>query len=88
MQSTTVQVKKKLFYVYFKSDYTPSCRYSGIHDGRQCLCASSLGVQSINDTCSLICASDNSRLCGGPRAVSVYETGFIGKCFLVTLCAL
>ena len=57
----------------------PPRRYSGIQDGKQCLCASSLGTQSVNDTCSLTCTSDNSKLCGGTSSVSVYETGFIGK---------
>ncbi|EFX71032.1 hypothetical protein DAPPUDRAFT_309238 [Daphnia pulex] len=52
-------------------------KYSGIHDGKQCLCTSLLGAQSINDTCPLTCISDNSKLCGGPSSMSVYETGFI-----------
>ncbi|KAI9565171.1 hypothetical protein GHT06_008947 [Daphnia sinensis] len=52
-------------------------KYSGIHGGRQCVCASSLADQSANDTCSLHCASDSSKLCGGPNSMSVYQTGFI-----------
>lgn len=57
-------------------------RFSGIHDAKKCLCASSLVIHSANETCLTECPADITKSCGGPTSVSVYETGFLGKLIL------
>ena len=48
--------------------------YAGIDKGYYCWCANTYAKYGRVDTCDKPCRGDSSKICGGERALSVYNT--------------
>ncbi|CAG8644440.1 553_t:CDS:2, partial [Ambispora gerdemannii] len=55
-----------------------SFKYAGLEDGHQCFCGNDYTVNgqasgAPNEQCSTSCVGNNSQICGGPFALSIYK---------------
>lgn len=49
--------------------------YAGVEFGVECYCGNDFTTKTPSASCNVPCAGDNSQMCGGPWAVSVFQNG-------------
>ncbi|CAH1775812.1 unnamed protein product [Owenia fusiformis] len=49
--------------------------YAGVQAGTSCFCGNDFGRYGPSGTCTILCPGDNTFLCGGATANSIYTTG-------------
>lgn len=50
-------------------------RYAGLQQGSLCYCGESYGSYGISNNCTVLCSGDNSTICGGESANSIFDNG-------------